>query len=280
MVTSATSGGGPPDGGIGSRAVRLHHVRDGAGAPLLLLHGIGMSGRVWEQVTPALAADFACYAVDLPGFGRSAPLAGPPTMRALARACAAFMAAQGHERFHVAGNSLGGGIALHLALDGTARSACALSPVGFLGGWDRPYLHASLAAIRAAAPVLAAAAPVIARPPALRRALLAQYAAHGERLTVDDVVAGFGDLVAATGFGATRRHAINWRCPSIARLPCPVTVAWGEQDRLLPYRPQARRAQARLPGARHVALPGIGHLPTWDDPARVAELVRDAASAG
>jgi DNA-binding NarL/FixJ family response regulator len=46
---------------------------------------------------------------------------------------------------------------------------------------------------------------------------------------------------------------------------CPITVAWGEKDRVLIYSRQAPRARRRLPSARHVTLTGCGHVPTWDD---------------
>jgi pimeloyl-ACP methyl ester carboxylesterase len=258
--------------------VDLHHVREGSGPPLLLLHGLGMSHTAWKPVWPGLARAHECFAVDLPGFGRSAPLDHPPTMRALAAACRAFMAAQGHERFHVAGNSLGGGIALHLALEGAALSACGLSPIGFIAGWDRAWLHVALTATGLAAPALERISPVAARPPAARRALLALYAAHGERLPVEEVAAGFADLNGSTAYRSTRRRAINWRCPDVpGPLPCPVTVAWGDRDRLLLHGPQATRARGRLPQARHVTLPDIGHLPAWDDPGRVAETILESA---
>ncbi|WP_369077459.1 alpha/beta fold hydrolase [Actinoplanes nipponensis] len=53
----------------------------------------------------------------------------------------------------------------------------------------------------------------------------------------------------------------------------PVTIAWGTRDLVLPHRRQAARARAELPAARHVVLPGCGHLPFADDPARCAELL-------
>jgi pimeloyl-ACP methyl ester carboxylesterase len=206
----------------------LDHVRSGSGPPLLLAHGIGMSKRAFAAVVEPLAADFEVVAVDLPGFGASPPLPGAPTLRALADACAEHMAALGHDRFHVAGNSLGGGIALHLALDGRARSACALSPVGFVAGWERAHLQLSLTGARGLAPVAPALLRTIGRAGPVRRALVRQYAEHGERLGVPFLTASFGDVAGATCFAATQRHAVNWRCPSVARLPCPVTIAWGD----------------------------------------------------
>jgi pimeloyl-ACP methyl ester carboxylesterase len=256
--------------------MELSHVRTGAGPPLLLVHGIGHSQACWDGVTPLLG-DFEAYAVDLPGFGASAPLPGTPTLPALAEACRAFMAARGHQRFHVAGNSLGGGIALHLTLTGTGLSACALSPVGFVEGFaERANLHATLASSRVAA---AGIARVIAAAPApVRRLSGWSYAVHADRQAPGTLAATFGGLAAAPGFWATRRHALAWRCPPVGTLPAPVTIAWGDKDRLLLHGPQARRARERLPGATHVTLDGCGHLPTWDDPARVAAVIRATAT--
>jgi pimeloyl-ACP methyl ester carboxylesterase len=57
----------------------------------------------------------------------------------------------------------------------------------------------------------------------------------------------------------------------------PVTVAWGTHDWLLPYARQAPRARALLPGARHVPLPGLGHVPFFDDPGMLVELITQGA---
>lgn len=256
----------------------LHFARKGAGPPLLLAHGIGLTHRAFAGVTERLAADFEVFAVDLPGFGASPVVNGPPTLRALADACAHLMAAEGHDRFHVAGNSLGGGVSLHLALDGRASSACALSPVGFAEGWERAYLEFSLWIARAGGGATAALMRGPGRAGAVRRGLVRQYVEHGDRVPADTMVEAFGGVKAAPGYWSTTRHAINWRCPSAAQLPCPVTVAWGEHDRLLLTGPQSARARERLPSARHVTLDDCGHLPAWDDPALVAEVVRRSAA--
>ena len=56
----------------------------------------------------------------------------------------------------------------------------------------------------------------------------------------------------------------------------PMTIAWGVRDRLLPYALQAPRARAMLPCAEHVAL-GAGHVPFFDDPAAMAQVIRSCA---
>src|SRR5918999_1003745 len=110
----------------------LDHHRGGSGEPLVLVHGIGHTWRAWKPVLPLLEQRFDLLAVDLPGFGRSAPF--PPgvdsTPEALADAVEDEMARAGFEDAHLAGNSLGGWISLELARRGRARTVTAISPSG------------------------------------------------------------------------------------------------------------------------------------------------------
>ena len=114
----------------------LVHDRRGEGPPLVLIHGIGARRGAWDPVAERLT-DRETLAIDLPGFGDSAPLplgpglAIPDYVDAVER----FFADAGLERPHVAGNSMGGGIALELARRGAVASATALSPIGF---WSKP----------------------------------------------------------------------------------------------------------------------------------------------
>ena len=59
----------------------LAYTRSGTGAPLVLLHGIGLDRRSWDPVVPALSRHFDVIAVDLPGFGASAPAAARTSRR-------------------------------------------------------------------------------------------------------------------------------------------------------------------------------------------------------
>lgn len=245
----------------------MHVVRQGSGPALLLVHGIGSSHRSFLPVVEDLAADFTVHAVDLPGFGDSPMLPGAPTMRALADACAAVVDGP----FAVAGNSLGGGIALHLALDGRARAACALCPVGFVEGWERLWLHANVRSFGVAfRPLLP-----FADNPRVRKAGTRVVLAHGDRVSGDQIREAAVDAQAA-GLQPTASHALNWRAPAVSSLPVPVTIAWGERDRLLLFAPQSARARERMPSARHVTLEDIGHVPMLDDAALSARVIREA----
>jgi pimeloyl-ACP methyl ester carboxylesterase len=85
------------------------------------------------------------------------------------------------------------------------------------------------------------------------------------------------NLGRSPGFEATlealRDHRFGGEGPT-----CPVTVAWGERDRLLLFGRQSARARRLLPGARHVTLWGCGHVPTWDDPEQVARVLLEASA--
>src|SRR5205085_7639142 len=124
----------------------LHHLHRGEGPALVLVHGTGSYARAWDPVLPAVAQERAVYAVDLPGFGVSTPLPAsePRSARRYAEAVSGFMDAKGLERPHVAGFSLGGGIALELAAAGRVASATAISPTGFWTDREAAFVRASL----------------------------------------------------------------------------------------------------------------------------------------
>lgn len=246
--------------------LRLACDRVGDGPPLLLLHGLGGERHVWEPVLAPLAARHALIVPDLPGFGASPPLPahdGVPTPAALARAVAGLLDDLGLDRVAVAGNSLGGWVALELALLSRARSVAALCPAGF---WSRPLEPGSDGARRLAR-ALRPLVPALVRIGPLRRAALASNVAHPERVpprAAARMIRTYGD---APGFAAVNAAMRAGRFEAAAALPVPVTLAWGELDRLI--RPPRRIP----PGATSIVLPGCGHLPMWDDPALVAEVI-------
>src|SRR5215216_4493606 len=99
----------------------IHYLTAGTGPPLVLLHGAGDNALDWRWVMPALAANHRVYAPDLPGSPDSARPAADYSPAFFERFVAGFLDASGIERVAVAGNSLGGLIALRLALSEPAR---------------------------------------------------------------------------------------------------------------------------------------------------------------
>src|SRR3954470_7780531 len=107
-------------------------VRGERREPLLLLHGLGGSKGIWAPVLGLLEAEREPIAVDLPGFGTEPPLAAQvePSAANLAAAVHERCRELGIERPHVAGNSLGGWVALEMGRAGWASSVTAISPAG------------------------------------------------------------------------------------------------------------------------------------------------------
>ena len=247
----------------------LAHTRTGDGPPIVLMHGIGLDRHAWDPVVPLLAREHEVIAVDLPGFGESAPLGGTPDVAALAAAVEAL----GLERPHAVGNSLGGGIALEMGRRGTAGSVCAISPIGFAVARERTYARVTLDAIHAMATALDEHAETAYGGPVRRTALMAVIVSRPWRVP-GEVAAHMNHCTArAPGWSTTLPAVTDWRPQMPA---CPTTIAWAQRDRLLLAGRQAPRARRWLPEARHVTLEGCGHVPMWDDPEQVARAILDA----
>jgi len=255
----------------------LAHVRRGSGPPLVLIHGIGSQWQMWKPVLDRLSREREVVAVDLPGFGESAVLQTPPTIEALAETVAEFLSEIGLGSAHAAGNSLGGAVALAMARAGTARSACVLSPAGFGNMREGRYARAVLVSSRRAAQRLDARARTVAGGPVRRTLAFGHLAARPWRIPADEAAGAMQNLARSPGFEATL-EAIGDHTFGGPTLDCPVTVAWGEKDRLLLYSRQSARARRLLPDARHVTLYGCGHVPTWDDPEQVARVLLEGSA--
>jgi pimeloyl-ACP methyl ester carboxylesterase len=127
--------------------IAMSHLRQGRGEPLVLIHGIGSRRQVWAPVLPDLVEHREVFAVDLPGFGASPVGEVVPTVAGYADALVGFCAAHGIERPHVAGNSLGGAVALELGRRGFARSIVAFAPIGFWGASGAVWCQSALKAM-------------------------------------------------------------------------------------------------------------------------------------
>ena len=260
--------------------VRIAYLRSGNGAPLILLPGVGSRKEEWSTVLDRLADRHDVVAMDLPGFGASGPL--PDTVASdvdtLTDAVAAAIDALGLGLPHVAGNSLGGAVALELARRGRVVSTTAVAPIGFWSRIERWYAVMLLRAMHRTGRALRSQLPAAVDRPALRRSLFALTYRRADRMSAADAVARLIAFLDAEGFVRTLRTTRHYRYPGGD--PPRVTVCWGTRDRLLPPR-QAKRARRQLRRARHVWLPGCGHVAMSDDPALVSDaILSTTAEAG
>ncbi len=247
-------------------------MRKGSGEALLLLHGLGASTAVWDPVIDHLAREREVVTIDLPGFGAAPPLPPEvePTAAHLAAAVRDACGELGVERPHVAGNSLGGWVGLEMGRAGWAASVTALSPAGL---WRAPLGDRRLDS-RLWARRLRPFVSLALRTRRAREAMLATFAARPERIPAEvgrELVLGWID---SNGYDGANR-AMRTHVFDPAGYPdLPVTLAWGELDRLVaPPRPERRPA-----GARYLVLPGVGHTPMWDDPGLIAETLLQGSS--
>ena len=251
--------------------------RGGAGAPMVLLHGFTDTWRTWELVLPALEARHDVLAPTLAGHAGGPPLPDPVDRRRIADAVERAMDEAGFATAHVAGNSLGGYVALQLAARGRAETVVALAPAG---GWA-----AGDEAFRATLHHFTTHAGAARRRDAARRddRLHAGGPAPGDRALHGALGAPLARPIAHFMRGAAAcpgvfpliEHAREAGWPlDAAAIRCPVRVVWGTDDRLLAWpRTAARYRTEVLPHADWVELDGVGHSPQLDVPLETAQLI-------
>jgi len=247
-------------------SVPLAMTRVGDGEPLLLIHPLGADRGVWDPVLGDLSADHDCVAVDMPGFGDSAELPDEvrATPAAIATRAVATLDALGIESAHVAGISLGGWVALELGKTGRARSVTAICAAGL---WKRPLgprRNSARHAARALSPLL----PLIVRSRRLRELAFNGTVVDPSSVSASEALRRIRAYGHAPGFDRANDEMRGAVFTGFDEIQAPVTLAWGEHDRLV--RPPSQRPA----NARTVLLVGCGHIPTWDDPAQVSALIR------
>jgi pimeloyl-ACP methyl ester carboxylesterase len=233
------------------------------------MHGIGGDLCVWRPVLEPLESEREVIAVDLPGFGRSRalPAGVTPTPSALAAAMRDFLGELGLDCVHVVGNSLGGWVALEMARTGHAGSVVGLCPAGL---WQAPLLPAGVRArgrghrlARELSPVL----PLALRSRRARRVALAPFVADPDKVPYDAAVRMVTSYARAAAYDATNTAMRQGYFHGAGEITAPILLAFGEYDRLV------RPVSLDLAGSRSVILPGCGHIPMWDDPQLVTELI-------
>lgn len=253
--------------------------RGGTGPPLLLLHGFTDTWRTWELVLPALEREHEVLAPTLAGHAGGPPLpdGGRALDAALVDAVERAMDEAGWETAHVAGNSLGGYVALLLAARGRARSVVALAPAG---GWARgdPAVEETHAHFATVDELVKAAAPhadaIVATAEGRRRATLmtSERFEHIPAQLLAHQIRGAAACAATAPLIEHARRA-GWSVDA-ERIGCPVRVVWGTEDRLLRWPGAAARFRDEwLPQADWVVLDGVGHCPQLDVPPEAAELI-------
>ncbi len=235
---------------------------------VLLIHGAGMDGTIWQLQTRYLAyRGHRAVAVDLPGHGRSEG-EPPESVSEMADWVARFAQAAGFDHYHLVGHSMGSLIALDLA----ARHRDRVDSITLLGVATAMPVHPEL---------LDAAANDVPRAAALMAAWGLGRPAHagvnptpgmwmagGSRALVENSAPG----VLLADFNACRSH--DGALDAARVITCPATVVIGSDDRMT-VPAQGRKVADAVPGARLVELDGVGHSMMIEAPGAVKQAIID-----
>lgn len=248
---------------VDPRRLPGHH--EGIGAPLLLVHGLGTGWRTWAPMLPRLARHHEVSAVDLPGFGQSPPVADP-TVAELADALEEHLDALGWQRCHVSGNSLGGLLALELARRQRTLTVTAFAPMGMAVGWEAAWSLAVLRTTDLLADGLGGCWVAMAHAGPVRDTALGLMLARPREVEEELATHVTSSFAHASSSGAVLdRLPQQTTTARLGEITCPVTIAWGTEDRIMLPR-QGPRFRRAMPHARLVRLRGLGHVPMIDGP--------------
>ena len=262
---------------------RVFYRRAGDGPPVVLIHGMINSSRHWEAVALDLASDFTVIAPDLIGHGDSATPRGDYSLGAHAASIRDLLTVIGVERASIVGHSLGGGVAMQFFYQFPQRTErLVLISSGGLGHEVSPLLRtAALPGVSAA--IAAAAHPrSLAALDGIGRRLRARGSATGASVqAVARALRPLQDRGSRDAFLHTLRAVIDIRGQRVSATDrlhllrdVPTLVAWGERDRTIPPA-HGLATHAAVPHSQWATLPRAAHFPHLEDPAGLAEVLRD-----
>jgi pimeloyl-ACP methyl ester carboxylesterase len=249
---------------------RLAYLDRGRGDPLVCVHGFGGDKETWLLMSPWVPRRLRTVLLDLPGHGASSTIAGDRAhARAQAEVVVRFLDHLGIDRAILAGNSMGGGVALRVASDHPDRVRGLVLVASAAPVWIPNELSEALdrgenlLVPDSREKTDAFLRTVTAKPPRVPRAV--QRYVTAERVArqgyLDEIFRGWAGAAPDDNMPA-----------DLEAIDAPALVIHGARDRII-HPATADLLATRLPKARRVILDGIGHVPQIEDPRRVARLV-------
>jgi pyruvate dehydrogenase E2 component (dihydrolipoamide acetyltransferase) len=260
FVVADAGAGGPEPEDIETRAGRINHLvmGEGDGDPIIFIHGYGGDLNNWMFNQEDLSSGHATYAIDLPGHGRSTKQVGAGDVAALTEAVLAFMDAKEIRKAHLVGHSMGGGIALAMALDHADRvaSVTAVAPAGLGQEINMDYIDGFIAEKRAKKlrPVLEM---LVAHPEMISKDMVEDVLKFKRLDGVDQALAKLRDGCFG---GGNQQVSLRER---LGEIKVPIQVIVGKRDQIIPV--------------THTAgLPAAIKVTTFDDAAHMAHMEKAA----
>ena len=261
------------------RGVKLRYRPAGKGEPILLLHGLGASLEQWEWSQPGLSSRHEVVALDLPGFGRSqSPPRDQFDLDHMVSLLGGFIDAMGWQSATVIGNSMGGLLAISMALNLEGRvSRLVLTGSAGLGrdlGWPlrvawlpclgeailpfmklRPLVHYSLRRL-------------FSDPSRLPNRMVDVSADNYKRRSIRS------NFLRAIRIGVSlsgQRDSINFR-DQLDKIRVPTLLIWGREDGVMPLE-HGKIAHQLIAGSKLTVIDDCGHVPQIEHPGRFVDEV-------
>ena len=257
------------------RGARVRYFAGGTGRPVVLLHGLGGAATNWTRLAPLLARSRRVIVPDLPGHGRSGSIGGPADLRAYADCVAQILGRETTEPAVVVGHSMGGVVALRLAVAHPARvSALALvESAGISSASRRAEAFLALTGLLKPARHAGRLRHQIAPRSSLRALTFGYWGAGLARDLTAEAVLGFlegGHHATDVGAASSALVRDDPRL-DLDRVVCPALVLWGSRDRMVPL--EDGFEYARRLGAPIRVVAGAGHLLIGERPEECASIL-------
>ena len=254
---------------------RLRYLAAGEGEPVLLVHGLGGAAANWVALAPLLLPGRRLLVPELPGHGGSSPLPAAPSLNAYADPLASLLDTENASPAVVVGHSLGGAIALRLAIrrPETVRALVLAGAAGISSATRSARYALTITGLLKPGRKIAPHRARVARSALLRHVVFGRWGAADPPALPPHVVEAFlagparhTDTVSAAK--ALVRDDVRY---DLDRAVCPALVLWGARDNQLPIGDgfeYARRLRAPLR-----AIADCGHLLIGERPAACADAI-------
>lgn len=263
-----------------TRGARVSYSRTGAGEPVLLLQGVGAVGNVWRPQVDSLERRYSVITIDNRGIGASVMTGGALTIESMADDALAILDAEGIGRCHVVGHSMGGLIAMQIALASPRRvkslSLLCTFPDGRSGArltWDT-FVTAVRTRVGTRRMRRAAFLSLVLSPAGMQRPARDELAARMTGLFARDLAEQ--PPIVMRQLAAMSRYDAKWRLRCLRSIR--TLVVSGAEDRIA--RPEYGRALANaIPGATYVELAEAAHAVPIESPDIVNRLLLEHMGA-
>ncbi|MEK0083558.1 acetoin dehydrogenase dihydrolipoyllysine-residue acetyltransferase subunit [Benzoatithermus flavus] len=262
----ASAGPEPAFVEVAGRRLRYLEMGEAEGVPVVFVHGFGGDLNNWLFNQPAIAEKHTTYAVDLPGHGGSSKEVGAGTVQAMSEALLGFLAALGVHRAHLVGHSMGGAVALNLALHHPEHvaSATLICSAGLGPDISMDYIDGFIAANRRKKmePVLQM---LVANPDLVTGEMIEDVLKYKRLDGVEQALKIMREALFPNG-----RQALVLK-GQVDGVRHPVQVIWGAEDRVVPV----AHAEGLPANVKVTILEGAGHLAHMEKAQEVNALIEE-----